>query len=599
MLLLWLAAAPGAGARRELQGAASGAVDEPWCAQLAERGVLVCDVHADLCPQACAAAGTQPPPPPAWCAQLAERGSLQCDVNADLCPDACAVGVSPQAPAFCTDLAAHAELQCGASSRGVELCPEACAARGQLDGAQTPGFRLSCPVLLQLEDGCAHDLSVDDPSIAAGTHVSDACPHECSGHVGCLPSTLDVSFLGVAEDSSGHGRAVELVGDDLCLDSAGLPLRGEGHVEVVLGGQYAEGREFSVAFWLLKEADVAVARDSRQEVLFWHPPRVPTVDAIITVSLSRADWLDAWVLRVAMSGFPFTDFQTALNRDATPMWAHISILVSHEQLRVYENGQAVTGQVADRAAVVLRPGVAYRRWDDILGIAVADMLADPRVFMNLPDVEEVLTDFFETPTNVYDEGASELRSFFLAPISGSYTFFVAADDSGELWFGATEESSTVIASAPGWTSPRQYDKYLEQTSAPQMLSAGEYYFMRALEKEDAGGDNLSVGMTMPDGTEQKPIHVGVALTTALAASGTVVADSMNGIGMGGFRTASGLGDIAFIGATPLGTTVRLHISGKNESTFNRRCHGRRNRFSPTQSTCPCLSHTSPTSRHIF
>ena len=57
-------------------------------------------------------------------------------------------------------------------------------------------FSDSCPVLLALPGGCSHDLSQHDPTrIPAGTHVSDLCHEECSGHAGCAAAALDAGFL--------------------------------------------------------------------------------------------------------------------------------------------------------------------------------------------------------------------------------------------------------------------------------------------------------------------------------------------------------------------------------------------------------------------
>lgn len=135
------------------------------------------------------------------------------------------------------------------------------------------------------------------------------------------------------------------------------------------------------------------------------------------------------------------------------------------------------------------------------------MWTDPMFLDNggAPDVEEVYTDMFETPTNVCDNCASELVGFFKPPVDGAYTFVVASDDQGEFYFGPTEDSMEVICRVDGWTASRQWDKFPDQTSAPQQLRAGSYYAMRAVANEGGGGDNLAVGVTMPDGTELKPI----------------------------------------------------------------------------------------------
>eukprot|EP01045_Picozoa_sp_COSAG04_P031299 COSAG04_NODE_5745_length_1504_cov_1.881139_1_plen_231_part_01 len=156
------------------------------------------------------------------CGRLAQRGACEHAAVLDLCPDACAAAASsspPAPPAWCAQLASGGELACGGVS--ADLCSEACAGAPVVN-TQT-GYRWSCPVLLRLDAGCAHDLSLDDPSVGANTRVSDVCPTECSGRGGCASTELDASFLGVMGDGSGHGHAVTLSGD-ACADDVGLSL---------------------------------------------------------------------------------------------------------------------------------------------------------------------------------------------------------------------------------------------------------------------------------------------------------------------------------------------------------------------------------------
>jgi hypothetical protein len=93
------------------------------------------------------------------------------------------------------------------------------------------------------------------------------------------------------------------------------------------------------------------------------------------------------------------------------------------------------------------------------------------------------------------------------PQTGDYTFVIAADDQGELWFGEDEAAAMPIASVPDWTRTREWSKFPEQTSAAQSLVAGDYYFLQALAKESTGGDNLAVGVRLPDGSDLSPIPV--------------------------------------------------------------------------------------------
>jgi hypothetical protein len=75
---------------------------------------------------------------------------------------------------------------------------------------------------------------------------------------------------------------------------------------------------------------------------------------------------------------------------------------------------------------------------------------------------------------------------------------LAADDNAYLWFGNSVDVALAlepIASVPGWTAPRQWDRYAEQIASPVTLAAGEYYYLRAAVNEGGGGDNLCVGVT--------------------------------------------------------------------------------------------------------
>jgi hypothetical protein len=162
------------------------------------------------------------------------------------------------------------------------------------------------------------------------------------------------------------------------------------------------------------------------------------------------------------------------------------------------------------AAGATEPGVTYRRWHSVSSTVMDDVLAagaDIDQLLSTPENTQVLHDLFEAPSNVCEACATDLRGYFRAPMSGSYTFSVASDDDGALYFGVSEAQAHRIASVPGWTEPRQWDKYSEQTSAPQSLVRGEFYFVRSVSVERFWSDNAAVGVRLPDGTDLKPLPV--------------------------------------------------------------------------------------------
>ena len=150
-------------------------------------------------------------------------------------------------------------------------------------------------------------------------------------------------------------------------------------------------------------------------------------------------------------------------------------------------------------------GVLREVWTGISGVTVADLTNHAR-FPNQPDAESILTSF-EAPTDVDDDYGQRLQALVQAPVTGVYTFWIASDDASTLFLSTDSEpaNKTVIASVPGWTSSRQWNKYAQQQSSGIGLTAGQQYYIEALMKEGGGGDNLAVRWRLPSGAIEEPI----------------------------------------------------------------------------------------------
>ena len=106
---------------------------------------------------------------------------------------------------------------------------------------------------------------------------------------------------------------------------------------------------------------------------------------------------------------------------------------------------------------------------------------------------------FDAPINWADNYGTRMRGYIYPPTSGVYTFWIASDDNGELWLSTDTNPANraLIATVPGYTSPNQWGKYPAQQSAPITLTAGQGYYIDALQKEAGGGDSLSVAWQGP------------------------------------------------------------------------------------------------------
>ncbi len=154
------------------------------------------------------------------------------------------------------------------------------------------------------------------------------------------------------------------------------------------------------------------------------------------------------------------------------------------------------------------PGTGITRdwWTGITGTNVTDLTTNA-AYPNNPTGTETLTTVFEGPTNFGDNYGTRIRGYFYAPTTGSYYFYIASDDSSELWLSAdsTVAKAVKIASVSGYTSSRQWTKFASQKSAAISLVAGQKYFIQALHKEGTGGDNIAVGVQLPYGFYEQPI----------------------------------------------------------------------------------------------
>jgi glucose/arabinose dehydrogenase len=146
-------------------------------------------------------------------------------------------------------------------------------------------------------------------------------------------------------------------------------------------------------------------------------------------------------------------------------------------------------------------GVRREIWRDIGGATVAELLDDER-FPTQPDASEVLS-ALETGRSGKDYG-ERLWGYVLPPVDGDYRFWIAADDSGELWLStdADPANAALIARTTTWTPQHDWDRDQSQASAPITLSAGQRYYIEVRHKQADQKDNLAVAWQPPGGERE-------------------------------------------------------------------------------------------------
>ncbi|CAB4023040.1 Neurogenic locus notch 1 [Paramuricea clavata] len=164
--------------------------------------------------------------------------------------------------------------------------------------------------------------------------------------------------------------------------------------------------------------------------------------------------------------------------------------------------QALKSIEADKA----EHGVVVEYFTDIPGLEVAKLTSNPKYPKAPDEVQKLQT--FETPQDKGDHYGARLRTYFMPPASGKYTFYISSDDDSQLFISMTDSGTPVklLELYHMATGYQQWDKDVKkQTSKEVELKFGTPYMLTALFKEHEGKDHVSVGVKYPSGDVEKPM----------------------------------------------------------------------------------------------
>lgn len=193
-----------------------------------------------------------------------------------------------------------------------------------------------------------------------------------------------------------------------------------------------------------------------------------------------------------------------------------------DQVRIYGSTSNTSGvlnldqiqSLQQATPLVNVSGVLYEQWNNVSGTSLSDLRNDSRFPYNPSNTKLQTT--FEGFTNIADNFGARLSGWVKAPATGSYTFWVVADDKAELSLStdANPDNKRVISYVNTYNSAQdQWEQYGGQKSEPVTLEANRYYYIEALMKEGTGGDFLRVGWQLPSGTQERPIPQARMVTT--------------------------------------------------------------------------------------
>ena len=151
--------------------------------------------------------------------------------------------------------------------------------------------------------------------------------------------------------------------------------------------------------------------------------------------------------------------------------------------------------------------INYQRWNNITGSSVSNLTSNSN-YPNSPSTSGTYT-IFEIPGNSGNNFGMKIYGYICPPANGNYIFWIASDESAELWLSTTSNPANKVKIAFNTTATksRQWNKSATQKSVAISLLAGQKYYIEALMKEGTGMDNLAVGWAKPGQSTSAPSEV--------------------------------------------------------------------------------------------
>jgi signal transduction histidine kinase len=108
---------------------------------------------------------------------------------------------------------------------------------------------------------------------------------------------------------------------------------------------------------------------------------------------------------------------------------------------------------------------------------------------------------FEAPSNWGDYHLTRMAGYLRPPVTGTYTFWIASDNSSELWLSTDDDPTRVrricYVQEGFWTNPREWTRLSSQQSEPIQLRADRTYYIEALQEQLLLDDHLAVAWQGP------------------------------------------------------------------------------------------------------
>ena len=179
----------------------------------------------------------------------------------------------------------------------------------------------------------------------------------------------------------------------------------------------------------------------------------------------------------------------------------VTMVDSARDLFVLQDGQGVLAVNLNGERITVRPGQRV----SIQGEQAAPYHEPFPAYPFRAAARDIQTSF-EFPANQGEYHLTRMRGYLNPPVTGDYTFWIASDNSSELWLSTDSTPSTArkiaFIKSGDWVNKREWNRYASQKSEAIRLSAGKTYYIEAFAEQLLLDEHLSVAWQPPDGMLQ-------------------------------------------------------------------------------------------------
>ena len=172
----------------------------------------------------------------------------------------------------------------------------------------------------------------------------------------------------------------------------------------------------------------------------------------------------------------------------------LATLGSYSLTIAYTSGSPQVASV--QVGVAPLRGLKQQIWTGLGGNGIAGLTSSSN-YPNSPN----LTRYSPIIQACYpaDNFGQKLSGYLLPKETGSHTFWITADDAGEVWLStdANPSNKTRIAFSNSATDPDAWTAQGSQQSAAVNLVAGQRYYIEVLQRDHGGRDHLGVSWQTP------------------------------------------------------------------------------------------------------